>query len=197
MGIDSLTLSPTTFFRQDSKPPSAADGATWLTNSDGSGNDTSSRYVYNAEADQWELNSAVGPSEPTDGTMVAGATWRDTTNGTATQYDGNSFQNLGNSQITPSGYTDVTSNRSEGTTYTNTTGEALEVVVQAVQSNETQDLLRAYLQVDGKVIDYNRIRDAQSGEYQTARAIVPNGSTYYANIAPSVNLWFEQKLTLG
>lgn len=95
MGIDSFPLTPTTFYRQDTAPPDAVDGATWLTNSDGSENDTTSRYQYNADADQWELNSAVGPSEPDRGTPVPGATWRDTANGNAKQYDGSEFVNLG------------------------------------------------------------------------------------------------------
>jgi hypothetical protein len=95
MGQQSTPLNPTRFYRQDSKPPSASDGAVWVTNADGAGNDTSSRYVYNAEASRWELDSAVGPSEPDRGVPVAGAVWRDTANGTATQYDGTAFVNLG------------------------------------------------------------------------------------------------------
>jgi len=95
MGIDSFPLTPTTFYRQPTAPNDAIDGATWLTNSDGSGSDTSSRYQYNADADRWELNSSVGPSEPTLGTPVPGATWRDTSSGNATQYDGDAFVSLG------------------------------------------------------------------------------------------------------
>lgn len=89
--MDSTPITATRFFRQDSKPSSAPDGATWLTNSDGSGDDTTASYVFNAASDTWELESAVGPSEPTDGTPVAGATWRDTSTGTPKQYDGTAY----------------------------------------------------------------------------------------------------------
>lgn len=95
MGQESTPLNPTRFYRQPDAPPTASDGAVWVTNADGAGSDTSSRYTYNADAAAWELDSAVGPSEPTLGTPVPGAVWRDTANGTATQYDGSSFVNLG------------------------------------------------------------------------------------------------------
>lgn len=95
MGQQTTTIATVRFFRQDDKPPSAPDGATWVTPVDGAGNDTSSRYNYDAAAERWELDSAVGPSEPSLGVPVAGATWRDTANGTANQYDGAKFVNLG------------------------------------------------------------------------------------------------------
>lgn len=95
MGQETTVINPVRFYRQPSEPPDAADGSTWVTDSDGSGNDTASRYVYNAEEARWELESAVGPSEPDSGTPVAGSTWRDTSNGTATQFDGSEFVNLG------------------------------------------------------------------------------------------------------
>lgn len=86
------------FYRQDDAPTGAIEGAEWVTEVDGSGNDTVSRYHYNAGDDVWELDSAVGASEPTLGTPVAGATWRDTTGeGTPKQYDGTAFVSLGKS----------------------------------------------------------------------------------------------------
>lgn len=94
MGQQTTPIQPTTFFRQSSAPTGAPDGAVWQNPSDGAGGDTSSRYVYNANAGQWELDSAVGPSEPTDGVNSAGAIWRDTANGVAKQYDGEAFVSL-------------------------------------------------------------------------------------------------------
>jgi hypothetical protein len=94
MAQDTTPITATRFFRQDSKPPSAPDGARWVTDSDGSGGDTSSRYIYNADADRWELDSAVGPSEPSLGTPVAGALWRDSSSGAGKQYDGTGFVSL-------------------------------------------------------------------------------------------------------
>lgn len=93
--MDSTPIAVTRFFRQDSKPTDAPDGARWLTESDGAGNDTASSYFYDAPSETWELDSAVGPSEPTAGTPVPGATWRDTANAVAKQYDGTSFTVLG------------------------------------------------------------------------------------------------------
>lgn len=103
MGQNTTPITATRFFRQPTEPPAAADGATWVTDSDGSGGDTSSRYTYNAAADRWELDSAVGPSKPTLGTPVAGALWRDTTTGLGKQYDGVDFVSLTPSQTGNSG----------------------------------------------------------------------------------------------
>jgi hypothetical protein len=94
VGQQTTTIATVRFFRQDDPPQSAPDGATWVTPSDGAGNDTSSRYVYDAAAEAWELESAVGPSEPSLGVPVAGATWRDTSNAVAKQYDGAAFVSL-------------------------------------------------------------------------------------------------------
>ena len=91
MGQQTSTIATVRFFRQDDAPPSAPDGATWVTDSDGAGNDTASRYIYDASQARWELDSAVGPSEPSLGEPVAGATWRDTSTGTPKQYDGTGF----------------------------------------------------------------------------------------------------------
>jgi len=93
--MDSTPVAVTRFFRQDSKPTDAPDGARWLTESDGAGDDTASSYFYDAPSETWELDSAVGPSEPTAGTPVPGATWRDTANAVAKQYDGTEFLPLG------------------------------------------------------------------------------------------------------
>lgn len=88
MGQNTTPIQPTSFFRQSVMPNAAPDGAVWQNPSDGAGNDTSSRYVYNADAGDWELDSASGPSEPTDGSVSGGALWRDTSGGATYVYDG-------------------------------------------------------------------------------------------------------------
>lgn len=93
--MESTPITATRFFRQDSKPTSPPDGATWLTNSDGAGDDTTSRYVFDAASGTWDLESAVGPSEPTAGNPVPGSTWRDTSESAAKQYNGTGFVKLG------------------------------------------------------------------------------------------------------
>lgn len=98
MGQQTTTIAAVRFYRQPTKPPDAADGATWVTDSDGAGDDTTGRYIYNADADRWELDSAVGPSEPTAGTPVTGALWRDTSDGSGKQYDGTAFVTLSPNQ---------------------------------------------------------------------------------------------------
>lgn len=96
--MDSTPITQQTFYRQDSAPSGVPDGSVWVTDADGSGDDTNARYVFNAAADRWELDSAVGPSEPSLGTPVAGALWRDTSNGSGKQYDGTAFVTLSPSQ---------------------------------------------------------------------------------------------------
>jgi hypothetical protein len=96
MGQETTPINPVRFYRQDSAPPAAPDGATWITESDGAANDTTSRYVRNEAVGRWELESAVGPSEPSLGVPVPGSTWRDTANAKAKQYDGSAFVTLGN-----------------------------------------------------------------------------------------------------
>lgn len=87
-------------------------------------------------------------------------------------------------------WTNVTSSRSVGTTYTNTTGRAITV---AAYTNliYTADI-QAY--VDGVLLLRNwfNVSYATGGAYEKASIIfiVPNGSTYSIQ-STSLNQWFE------
>lgn len=183
------------FIRQDEQPDVTVDGSEWVTDADGSGNDTSSRYQYSADADRWELNSAVGPSEPSLGTPVAGATWRDTSVGSAKQYDGASFVSIApNTTAEPSDTT-----LTDGDTVTETGTAAGKSITQIDISYNTSKANRK-LRVSENVGDSGQLRDvtiidASNGE-EVGYSNINTGSTSTLDILSEFGRTLDQ-LTLS
>ena len=96
-------------------------------------------------------------------------------------------QDLGVAQT----WQDVTTSRSLGVTYTNTTGKPIEIIIQIDNSNSNAGI---YLIIDGST---RSVQFAPTIGY-TARtqvsAIIPNGSTYSADVGPiggTLTIWSE------
>jgi len=83
----------------------------------------------------------------------------------------------------------VTSSRSNGVTYTNTTGRPIYVSVRAGFSNRfSNNYGRIY--VDGQEVDAYSLEDGQKSA-PSAQAIVPAGSTYRASFSVGFEGFYE------
>jgi len=83
---------------------------------------------------------------------------------------------------------DVTASRVLATTYTNTTGRSIEVIVN-VQAGALISHVR--LSVDGVEVCRNG-QGGSNANKNTVHCIVPNGSSYIANhISAMLNTWLE------
>jgi hypothetical protein len=210
MGQETTPINPVRFYRQDSEPPAAPDGATWITESDGAGGDTTSRYIRNGTAGRWELESSVGPSEPTLGVPVPGSTWRDTANANAKQYDGAAFVNLGvtdhaNLTNVTSGQhhtrpnfelniAQITANEafdmSPGTTYTNNLGPSMTMITVRSTASTSNFGLRMEVN-DNRVadIDMNMIGGSFDELTESSTSVmIPAGATYSYSLSGDAEL---------
>ena len=90
---------------------------------------------------------------------------------------------------------DETANREAGTTYTNTYGKPIEVSVN-IGTDGSTGTLRVMLLVDGEKVSCGSDSDTSYSPKASARAIIPNGSTYSVDsgtISGTISGWFELK----
>ncbi len=96
------------------------------------------------------------------------------------------------------GYTwvDETANRAVGTTYTNTTGNAMSIAVRSYASAASSSLS---ILINGVETGLSGNGGTAAANYGTCYGIVPSGSTYEAVVSGSVSqiLWSELKYTGG
>jgi len=96
MGNESTTITTPTVVRQ-TQEPQALDGRIWINPSGGDSGNNTERYIYNSGTTAWELDTSIGPDNPTK--AIDGSLWQDTSvNPTTTRvYDegGSSWEKLG------------------------------------------------------------------------------------------------------
>jgi hypothetical protein len=90
-------------------------------------------------------------------------------------------------------WSDVTSSRASGTTYTNSTGKPIMVNITARHSAYVGTLYTAYLTVGGVQVCEQYGNNDGSGEYHylTMSAVVPNGTTYVFSGTGGFGAWYE------
>ena len=85
-------------------------------------------------------------------------------------------------------WTDVTGSRVASTTYTNSTGKTIVVLI--VHQRGSGELTSS-VAVDGSTISNFRYGNEVTQTYQTHCVIVPNGSTYQLTMNFSISSWWE------
>lgn len=148
-------------------------------------------------AGKWEIYSGVG-SVPLATSTTTG-TVKLVNNLTSTAVDaalaaaqGKALKDLIDTKLSASSalginqtWQNLTSSRSLGTTYTNTTGKPIQVAVSWEQANQNETTLFV-----GSVA-VARGRQNQVGGGGTVQAIVPNNTTYRVTGGNSITLWAE------
>jgi hypothetical protein len=102
---------------------------------------------------------------------------------TGLTFNNGSTQDVGGVGTGSQTWTNVTSSRAQGTTYTNTTGKPISVVIVVPLNGSTLTLF-----VNGLAIQSMGNTSIGNG---TVTAIVPNGSTYSLTAVSSIASWFE------
>lgn len=80
------------------------------------------------------------------------------------------------------------SDRSPGTTYTNSTGRPIKV---SVTSSPTSSTGGVVLTINGLVVQRTIMDIDSSGGTITVSEVIPPGATYKAEVSPSLNAWLE------
>jgi len=161
---------------------------------------------YTPTTTQFELNED-GTLKPLDGgvdtDLLNGADLANASAGEIIQSDGDGTLSTAppsTPSFSASGYTEVSSSRSEGTEYQNTTGNPLEVSVIMnanggefasiqIQTNSVSGL------TGGDAIEDARDPNATSSWRGTVHAIIPDGWYYQVSIAGGIiQFWNEQEL---
>jgi hypothetical protein len=109
---------------------------------------------------------------------------------TGLTFNNGSTQNVGGVGTGSQTWQDVTANRSAGTTYTNSTGKPILIIVSAqVNSKNT---FYTYIFVDGVRVSYAFGGGGADSYYALPYSvIVPNGSTYSVTNAGGISIWTE------
>ena len=127
-----------------------------------------------------QIATAIGSSAVTNATNATNATT------STTQSNGNNSTSIATTAYVQNmglgwgqSWSNVTGSRSAGTTYTNSTGKPIVVVVGIGDDNQS-----AYIYVDG-------VATAKFGFQISATTVVPSGSTYYINGGITFGFWSE------
>jgi hypothetical protein len=144
----------------------------------GGGAADSASSIYSTTARSNVAYRVVGYVESTQSTAGTWATPPSTIQG----YGGQalaSMSSLGYGQL----WTNVLSSRSSGTTYYNTTGKPISVMINS-GSGGNNDVI---ITINSVVAARNQVSNANPG----ASAIVPAGSSYVATVTGTINTWSE------
>ena len=83
-------------------------------------------------------------------------------------------------------YQDLTSSRSAGVTYTNTTGKPIQIIISATVADASTN----YIYCNGTIILDGSTNTGMSMKYVFG-AIIPNGATYAVTASDGIVKWFE------
>lgn len=147
---------------------------------------TAVSYVYNSTKSTWYPFTAISPyilpAPSTSGNLLVsdGTIWNSTAASAIAV-------GLGVGQT----WTDVTSSRTAGTTYTNSTGKP--IVVSVLGNQQTAAVLTASIAVNGSVVNSLQLGATANGiaGKPSATAIVPPGATYLVTLSGGISAWWE------
>ena len=88
-------------------------------------------------------------------------------------------------------WTNVTSSRSEGTTYTNSTGKPIMLSITAITTTGVDGYANISITINGSVVAYNSGTSRGTNQRAGCTIIVPAGATYRADWSQSLVSWWE------
>ena len=89
-------------------------------------------------------------------------------------------------------FVNETANRVLGTTYSNTTGKPIQLVITLIHSGISGN--SSLITIDGVSIGYATTVDIDSGRLAVQNIVIPNGSTYsVTGVNLAIDYWFELK----